>query len=110
MRSRVLLGLLVSSGLGLLAAGAGCSSDPDNPGSGGSGSSSVASSSSSSAVVASSSSTGVVADTNRLGPAVGEAKPAMDSGLAAGKAITDEALSKMDYYVEGVQGKIPASK
>jgi len=30
--------------------------------------------------------------------------------LAAGKAITDEALSKMDYYVEGVQGKIPASK
>ncbi len=30
--------------------------------------------------------------------------------LASGKAITDEALSKMDYYVEGVQGKIPASK
>jgi basic membrane protein A len=30
--------------------------------------------------------------------------------LAAGKAITDEALSKMDYYVEGVQGKLPASK
>jgi basic membrane protein A len=30
--------------------------------------------------------------------------------LAAGKTITDEALSKMDYYVEGVQGKIPASK
>jgi basic membrane protein A and related proteins len=30
--------------------------------------------------------------------------------LAAGKAITDDALSKMDYYVEGVQGKIPASK
>jgi basic membrane protein A len=30
--------------------------------------------------------------------------------LAGGKTITDEALSKMDYYVEGVQGKIPASK
>ena len=30
--------------------------------------------------------------------------------LAAGKTITDDALSKMDYYVEGVQGKIPASK
>ena len=30
--------------------------------------------------------------------------------LAAGKAITDDALSKMDYYVEGVQGKLPASK
>ena len=30
--------------------------------------------------------------------------------LAAGKAITDEALSKMDYYVEGVQGKLPAAK
>jgi simple sugar transport system substrate-binding protein len=30
--------------------------------------------------------------------------------LAAGKAITDEALSKMDYYVEGVQGKLPATK
>lgn len=30
--------------------------------------------------------------------------------LAAGKTITDEALSKMDYYVEGVQGKLPASK
>jgi basic membrane protein A len=28
--------------------------------------------------------------------------------LAAGKAITDDALSKMDYYVEGVQGKLPA--
>ena len=30
--------------------------------------------------------------------------------LAAGKTITDEDLSKMDYYVEGVQGKLPASK
>jgi len=30
--------------------------------------------------------------------------------LAGAKAIGDEALSKMDYYVEGVQGKIPASK
>jgi simple sugar transport system substrate-binding protein len=30
--------------------------------------------------------------------------------LAAGKTITDEALSKMDYYVEGVQGKLPAAK
>ena len=30
--------------------------------------------------------------------------------LAAGKTITDDALSKMDYYVEGVQGKLPASK
>jgi len=30
--------------------------------------------------------------------------------LAAGKAITDEALLKMDYYVEGVQGKLPAAK
>ena len=27
--------------------------------------------------------------------------------LAAGKVITDEVLSKMDYYVEGVQGKLP---
>jgi basic membrane protein A and related proteins len=30
--------------------------------------------------------------------------------LAAGAAITDDALSKMDYYVEGVQGKMPANK
>ena len=30
--------------------------------------------------------------------------------LAASKVITDEVLNKMDYYVEGVQGKIPASK
>ncbi|HET9670920.1 MAG TPA: BMP family ABC transporter substrate-binding protein [Casimicrobiaceae bacterium] len=30
--------------------------------------------------------------------------------LAAGQTITDDALSKMDYYVEGVQGKLPASK
>jgi simple sugar transport system substrate-binding protein len=30
--------------------------------------------------------------------------------LAAGKVITDDVLNKMDYYVEGVQGKIPASK
>ncbi|MEP6656327.1 MAG: BMP family ABC transporter substrate-binding protein [Betaproteobacteria bacterium] len=27
--------------------------------------------------------------------------------LAAGKVMTDEVLSKMDYYVEGVQGKLP---
>ena len=27
--------------------------------------------------------------------------------LAAGKVITDDVLSKMDYYVEGVQGKLP---
>jgi simple sugar transport system substrate-binding protein len=30
--------------------------------------------------------------------------------LAAGKTIADDVLNKMDYYVEGVQGKIPASK
>jgi simple sugar transport system substrate-binding protein len=30
--------------------------------------------------------------------------------LAAGKAISDADLSKMDYYVEGVQGKLPTSK
>ena len=30
--------------------------------------------------------------------------------LAAGKAITDGDLSKMDYYVEGVVGKLPTSK
>jgi basic membrane protein A and related proteins len=30
--------------------------------------------------------------------------------LAAGKTITDDALSKMDYYVEGVQGRLPAAK
>ena len=30
--------------------------------------------------------------------------------LAAGKVITDDVLNKMDYYVEGVQVKIPASK
>jgi len=30
--------------------------------------------------------------------------------LAAGKAIGDDALSKMDYYVEGVQGKLPSGK
>ena len=28
--------------------------------------------------------------------------------LSAGKTISDEALSKMDYYVEGVQGRLPA--
>lgn len=30
--------------------------------------------------------------------------------LAAGKAITDADLSKMDYYVEGVVGKLPVTK
>jgi simple sugar transport system substrate-binding protein len=30
--------------------------------------------------------------------------------LAAGKTITDGDLSKMDYYVEGVVGKLPTSK
>ncbi len=30
--------------------------------------------------------------------------------VAAGKTITDEELSKMDYYVEGVQGSLPANK
>jgi simple sugar transport system substrate-binding protein len=30
--------------------------------------------------------------------------------LAAGQVMTDEVLSKMDYYVEGVQGKLPVSK
>jgi simple sugar transport system substrate-binding protein len=30
--------------------------------------------------------------------------------LAAGKVIDDGTLNKMDYYVEGVQGKLPASK
>ena len=30
--------------------------------------------------------------------------------LAPGKTITDADLSKMDYYVEGVVGKLPASK
>jgi basic membrane protein A len=30
--------------------------------------------------------------------------------LPAGKTISDEALLKMDYYVEGVQGKLPANK
>ena len=30
--------------------------------------------------------------------------------LAAGKTITDGDLSKMDYYVEGVQGKVPSGK
>ncbi|HET9763232.1 MAG TPA: BMP family ABC transporter substrate-binding protein, partial [Casimicrobiaceae bacterium] len=30
--------------------------------------------------------------------------------LAAGKVMGDDVLSKMDYYVEGVQGKLPVSK
>ena len=30
--------------------------------------------------------------------------------LATGKVMTDEVLSKMDYYVEGVQGTLPVSK
>jgi simple sugar transport system substrate-binding protein len=30
--------------------------------------------------------------------------------LAAGKVISDADLSKMDYYVEGVQGRLPTSK
>ena len=30
--------------------------------------------------------------------------------LAAGKVMSDEVLSRMDYYVEGVQGTLPASK
>ena len=30
--------------------------------------------------------------------------------LAAGKAMGDAELSKMDYYVEGVVGKLPSSK
>ena len=27
--------------------------------------------------------------------------------LAAGQVVSDDVLSKMDYYVEGVQGKLP---
>jgi simple sugar transport system substrate-binding protein len=30
--------------------------------------------------------------------------------VPAGKTMTDDALSKMDYYVDGVQGKLPANK
>jgi basic membrane protein A len=30
--------------------------------------------------------------------------------LAAGKVMTDDVLAKMDYYVEGVQGKLPAAR
>jgi simple sugar transport system substrate-binding protein len=30
--------------------------------------------------------------------------------IAAGKTIDDATLNKMDYYVEGVQGKLPAAK
>ena len=30
--------------------------------------------------------------------------------LAASKVIGDDALSKMDYYVDGVQGRLPANK
>jgi simple sugar transport system substrate-binding protein len=30
--------------------------------------------------------------------------------LAAGKVMSDDVLQKMDYYVEGVQGKLPVSK
>ena len=30
--------------------------------------------------------------------------------LAAGKVMSDDVLSKMDYYVEGVQGQLPVSK
>ena len=30
--------------------------------------------------------------------------------LAAGKSLDDATLNKMDYYVEGVQGKLPSSK
>ena len=30
--------------------------------------------------------------------------------IAAGTTITDDALNKMDYYVEGVQGKVPSGK
>lgn len=30
--------------------------------------------------------------------------------IAAGKTIDDMTLNKMDYYVEGVQGKLPSSK
>jgi simple sugar transport system substrate-binding protein len=47
----------------------------------------------------------------RLHPFTGPMKDnAGAERLAAGKTIGDEALSKMDYYVEGVQGRIPASK
>jgi len=30
--------------------------------------------------------------------------------LAAGKALDDGTLNKMDYYVEGVQGKLPSGR
>jgi simple sugar transport system substrate-binding protein len=30
--------------------------------------------------------------------------------VATGQSLGDDALSKMDYYVEGVQGKLPAAK
>ena len=30
--------------------------------------------------------------------------------LAAGKVMSDDVLAKMDYYVEGVQGKLPSTR
>jgi simple sugar transport system substrate-binding protein len=47
----------------------------------------------------------------RLNPFTGPMKDnAGKLRLAAGETITDDALSRMDYYVEGVQGSLPASK
>ena len=47
----------------------------------------------------------------KLAPFAGPMKDsAGKERLAAGATITDEALSKMDYYVEGVQGNLPAAR
>jgi len=47
----------------------------------------------------------------KLAPFTGPMKDtAGKERIAAGNTITDEALSKMDYYVEGVQGNLPAAK
>jgi len=96
MRSRVLLGLLVSSGLSLLGVGAGCGDDgtTTTSGSGGAGSSSSVVSSSSVTVVASSS-TGTVVDPNT---SCDTAEQLTLDGTAIA-ANLDPLVDDSDYYV-----------
>jgi len=102
MRRNVLLGLVISSGLSLLAAGAGCGDEATNTtGSGGAGGSGGASQSSSSSSVAQSSSTGTVADTNTSCDTAEEL--ALD--VVDLPATLDPVTEDKDYYVfEGTKG------
>jgi hypothetical protein len=103
MRTKVLLGLFLTSGLSLLAAGsAGCGSDGSNTtGGGGAGGEGPASSSSTTMPVVSSSSTGVPLDTNTSC----DTAESIALDVVAIPGALEPVFEDRDYYVfEGTKG------